>query len=64
MSQNQIILKHLKSGKSLTSWQAIQKWRITRLSGRIYDLIHDGHNIVAEMVQRNGKRFARYRLVA
>lgn len=33
-----------------------------RLSGRIYDLRAQGHNIKSDLVKKDGKRFARYRL--
>lgn len=38
MSQTEMVLAHLKSGKTLTSLEAIKLYRITRLASRIYDL--------------------------
>ena len=42
------ILNHLKKHKYITSWEAIQEYRITRLSARIYELREKGHNIIAK----------------
>lgn len=62
MSQCDQVLSWLKRRKGLTTWQAIQLFRITRLSGRILELRQRGHNIVSETVRTNGKRVAVYRL--
>lgn len=65
MSQRELILDHLRKHPraGLTTWQAIQKFRITRLSGRILELRRE-HEIVSEMRKLpNGKRVAVYRLV-
>ena len=40
------ILNHLKKHKFITSWEAIQEYRITRLSARIYELREKGHKII------------------
>jgi len=45
MSQNQKILKHLSSGKSLSPLQALGLFGCYRLAGRIYDLKRAGHQI-------------------
>lgn len=45
MSQNQKILKHLSSGKSLSPLQALGLFGCYRLAGRIYDLKRAGHHI-------------------
>lgn len=49
-SQNEVILAWLQSGKSITSWQAIQKFRCTRLASRIHDLKQKGYNIKSSLV--------------
>lgn len=61
-SQCQTVLKHLKRYKKITTIQAFQKYEITRLSGRIYELKHNGNNITTNMVTKNGKTYAEYRL--
>lgn len=62
-TQENIILDHLKKHKFITSWEAIQEYRITRLSARIYELRERGHNIITKNVSENGKRFAEYSLI-
>jgi hypothetical protein len=44
MTQNEFLLKHLKSGKSITTLQAHQ-FGICRLSERIRELEKKGHKI-------------------
>ena len=48
LSQKSIILNHLKSNGSITSWGAIQSYRITRLAAIINDLRKEGYNISTE----------------
>ena len=40
-TQREAIRQHLKKHKSITSWEAIDKYGATRLSGIIYVLRHD-----------------------
>lgn len=66
-SQNDQILAHLQSGKSITSLEAIDLYGITRLGGRIFNLHEAGHKVISEMIpviNRAGKavRVARYSL--
>ena len=63
-TQENIILDHLKKHKFITSWEAIQEYRITRLSARIYELREKGHNIITKNVTENGKTFAEYSLIS
>ena len=58
------ILNHLKKHKFITSWEAIQEYRITRLSARIYELREKGFNIITKNVTENGKTFAEYSLIS
>ena len=62
MSQNNLILKHLKKGKTLTPLQALRLFDCWALSSRISNLKADGHNIKTEMITNKGKTFARYSL--
>lgn len=62
------ILDHLKSGKSITSLQAIDLYGATRLSAIIFKLRDRGYDIKTTMVQaldrnQNTVNFAVYRLV-
>ena len=64
MSQKLKILEHLKEHGSITTLEAIQYFGCTRLSGRIWELRAEGHNITSKMVTvhtRSGKtQVARY----
>jgi len=54
-SQNNMILFHLAS-QSITSLEAVDLYGVTRLSGRIYDLKKEGHQIESEMVEVKNRR--------
>jgi len=63
-TQQEEILYHLKKHKFITSWEAIQDYRITRLSARIYELREKGYNIHTNNITENGKTFAEYTLLS
>ena len=63
-TQENQIQNHLKKHKFITSWEAIQEYRITRLSARIYELREKGFNIITKNVTENGKTFAEYSLIS
>ena len=63
-TQENQILNHLKKHKFITSWEAIQEYRITRLSARIYELREKGFNIMTKNITENGKTFAEYTLIS
>lgn len=57
---------HLNSGRSITSWDAIQLYRCTRLSGIIYYL-KDKYDMLIKserIVEIDGTHFARYTQIA
>jgi uncharacterized small protein (DUF1192 family) len=54
-----MILKHLRR-KPITPIDALNLYGCFRLSARIMELRADGHNIHTELVQKDGKRFAKY----
>lgn len=63
-SQNARILEHLKQRRTLTPLDALRQFGCLRLSGRIYDLRQNGHQIDRRMVEvAGGKHVAEYRLV-
>ena len=62
MSKLNQVLMHLQK-KPITSWEAITKYRVTRLADVIFKLKKKGHNIVTWMVDDGEVRFARYYLV-
>ena len=59
MSQKDQVLNHFAKKKSITSWEAIQKYGITRLAAVICDL-KVTHNIMTVNETAEGKRWARY----
>ncbi len=62
MSQETKILKHLKSGKSITPLQALRNYGCMRLGARILELRDKGFNIVTKRITRNKKNYASYSL--
>jgi hypothetical protein len=68
MSQKSDVLSWLKRGKTITSWEAFERFGATRLSAIIFELKKDGNKIAGiweTTVDRYGdeKRFLRYFLV-
>ena len=63
MSQASKILTHLKR-RPITPLQALKLYGCMRLAARVADLRGRGHKIITEPLEINGKRIARYRLVA
>lgn len=68
-SQNQTVLDHLREHGSITALEAMERYGIMRLSGRIYDLRERGMDIDAERItvkNRRGEKVqvARYTLLA
>ena len=64
-TQKSMVLYHLKNQKSITSWEAITKYHITRLSAIIYDLRQEGYDIQStrERNEETGTNYARYTLL-
>lgn len=60
-SQEQQILEYLQAGHALTPLEALNRFGCFRLGARIWAL-KKSHDIQTEMVEENGKRFARYSL--
>lgn len=63
-TQNEIIMRHMLQLGSITSWVAIQEYRITRLAARIADLKRQGFVFWTEWEKNesNGKTYKRYGL--
>jgi len=61
-TQNRQVLAWLKSGQSLTSFQAFSYWGIQRLSARIQDLEKLGHVIDAPLEFEGSRHWCIYRL--
>lgn len=65
-TQIRIVRQWLEAGSSITSYEAFIKWKITRLSSVIHQLIHIyGLRIVGEMELNitTNKRYKRYKLL-
>lgn len=64
MTQEDIVLQHLRVHGSITSMTAIHLYEITRLSAVIFNLREDGYHIatVYETSKESGKTYGRYYL--
>jgi hypothetical protein len=61
-THNQLIIKHLQRGHSITHLTALSRYRCARIAARINELRGDGWRIATKMVSRNGARYASYSL--
>jgi hypothetical protein len=61
-SQQTAILNWLRTGQSITPYQALISLNCFRLSARIYNLKKEGHPIKTTMITKDGKTFASYSL--
>jgi hypothetical protein len=62
-NQRERVLTHLQSNKRLTSWEAFEKFRVTRLSAIIFNLRDDGYGIISHRVKGgDGARYVAYEL--
>lgn len=60
-TQTEIVLKHLLRKGSITSWEAIEKYKITRTAARINELRNLGHDIKSmPMTSKKNKKFVKY----
>ena len=64
-SQLNEIKQHLLWYDTITSWEAIEKYRITRLSAIIHTLRHEGGMNITSTDKRDvdGKNWVEYKLV-
>lgn len=62
-TQKQLVLQHLRSCGSITTFVAFDRYRMTRLSERIRELSSDGFLINHTRITRNGKSFVAYSLI-
>ena len=65
-TQDQTILNHLKSGRTITAVEAVRLYNCYRLSANIERLRKAGYNIVThyEKNSRSTGRHARYELIS
>jgi hypothetical protein len=59
-NQAKDILHHIELHGSITPLEALQLYGCFRLGARIWDLRSQGHNIINEWEENNGKRYAKY----
>jgi len=62
MTKIDAVYLHLKKHKHITSWEAINLYRATRLADIVYKLKEQGFKIETVMIRGNKTRFARYYL--
>ena len=63
MTQNEMILEHMRLYGGITSMDAFRSYQNTRLSGRIHELRAKGYKITTDKEKaRNGAIYAVYRL--
>ena len=65
MTQDERVLRHLRDYGSITSWEAITEYGITRISARIFTLRQKGYNIESETINAKNRygentHFAKY----
>ena len=51
MAQKDRVLTYLKTGDSITTFNAYNELGITRISARIFELRKDGHNIISKKLK-------------
>ena len=59
-SHNGVVLRHLRAGKRITAYEAVQRYGIYRLAARINDLRKAGHDIKSEDVRDGSRNWAVY----
>lgn len=67
MTQVDMVLQHLKDYDSISTWEAIQQYGITRISDKVFRLKKKGYNIISEriiFINRYGKQgtYSKYKL--
>lgn len=63
MSQRSQVLYHLQANGRITSWEAITRFRVTRLASIIFDLRNEGYDISCEnKTSVDGKKYGEYTL--
>lgn len=55
ITQNNRVIRHLIDFGSITTWEAIQEYGITRLSARIFDIKKRGYKIIDQIEQSTNR---------
>lgn len=61
-TQKQKVLSHLKRGWRITQTDAFHKYGCWRLASRINELRDEGFDIRTQIIERDGKKFAQYKM--
>ena len=61
-TQNAQILRHLREYKTITSLEAVEKYRIMRLASRVAELKRRGYTIASEYVKNGKSHYVVYHL--
>ena len=59
MNKTRAVLEHLQKHGNITSWEAIQQYRATRLSAIIFNL-RDKYDIDTIMMEGEDSRYGKY----
>ena len=59
-SKTEEVKNHLIRNGKITSWEAITRYRATRLSAIVYNLRRSGMDIQSTMINEKGVRYALY----
>ena len=63
MTQNDSILRLMRR-RWITGIEALRECGCFRLAARVYELRDRGHKVERRWVERNGKRYAAYRITS
>ena len=67
MNQNDIVLNHLRSGRTINALQSLKEYGIMRLASRISDIRKENIGIPIDVkMEKNeltGKHYAQYKLI-
>ena len=64
MSQYETVMNHLEQHGTITSWEAITNYGITRLADVVYKMRNDGVVVVTETAESDkGNKYAIYHLM-
>jgi hypothetical protein len=63
MTQEKLVLTHLKRHRTITPMQAWSRYSITRLADVVHKLRRHGHSVLTEPQRTGRTTYAKYRLV-
>lgn len=63
MTQERLVLTHLKRHRTITPKQAVERYSIYRLADVVFKLRRHGYMVLTEPQRANGSTYAKYRLV-